>query len=303
MKDKTIKVLLSAYNGEKYIEEQIDSILAQTYQNIEVFVRDDGSTDTTCSLLEEYEKSGKIKLIKGKNVGFIASFFELFQLCGDADYYAFADQDDVWNTNKIEFAIEKLESKNQDIPLLYFSNYDYYSQELKYLGQGNTGEKRPSFHNSLVDCMPLGFNMVFNRKAYLTVIKSRPKHSCGHDWWMYMICSGLGQVIYDDRPTVKYRRHNSNVSAGGMSFWKFQVWRFKKFFLNNYFDNIRKQLQEYEDLYANSLSEDNRKLLSLFTAERFKLKKVIIKLCYPHRFRQSIGEEIMIRSLFLLGKL
>lgn len=303
MKKCKVKVLLSAYNGEKYISQQIDSILQQTYDNIELYVRDDGSKDGTYAILEEYEKKALITLIKGNNKGFIASFFDLLKYCGEADYYAFADQDDVWNENKIEMAIEKMEKANQNIPVLYFSNYDFYTQDLEYQGVGNRGIKKPSFLNSLLDCMPLGFNIVFNKKAYEAVVNCIPQNSCGHDWWMYMVCAGLGQVIYDERPTVKYRRHSSNVSAGGMSFWKFQIWRFKKFFLNNYFANIRNQLMEFEELYGASLKDKDRKVLALFTGKRYNIVNTIKKLCYPHCFRQSINEELMVRCLFILGKL
>ena len=93
MEERKVAILLSTYNGEKYVKEQIDSFLNQTYKNVEIIVRDDGSKDSTVKILKEYQNNyNNIKLTVGKNLGFIKSFFELLKL-GDADYYAFADQD------------------------------------------------------------------------------------------------------------------------------------------------------------------------------------------------------------------
>ena len=94
--EKKVKVLLSAYNGEKYIVEQVESILNQTYQNIELYIRDDGSKDNTLKVLKPYQDNPKVHIIQGENVGFIKSFLQLVELSGDADFYSYADQDDVW---------------------------------------------------------------------------------------------------------------------------------------------------------------------------------------------------------------
>ena len=103
-KDK-IAVLMSAYNGEKYISQQIDSVLTQTYPEVELYVRDDGSTDQTCRILEQYESEGKLHLLKGQNKGFARSFFLLLRKAPEAEYYAWCDQDDVWRSEKLERAI------------------------------------------------------------------------------------------------------------------------------------------------------------------------------------------------------
>ncbi|MBE5946147.1 MAG: glycosyltransferase [Lachnospiraceae bacterium] len=307
---KKINVLLSAYNGEKYIKEQIDSILAQTWDNVEIYVRDDGSTDKTADILKEYEKAGKIKLELGKNVGFIKSFFWLVRNSGDADYYAYADQDDSWFPEKLAMAVEKLESEVSEedlssLPVLYFSNYDYYDEELNFVSHAFSEDdiKNPTFRNCIVDCMPLGFNSVFNKVAKDMMTKDTPKYSCGHDWWTYMICQGMGKVIYDNRPTVKYRRTGNNVSAGGMSFIKFQIWRIKKFIIGGYFLNVRKMLAEYRYLYNHKLQPEDSKLLSLFTRKNYNLIVALKKTFYPKMFRQKAVDELMLRFFFLIGRL
>ena len=93
---KKVIILLSAYNGEKYIREQIKSIINQTYSEIKIYVRDDGSKDQTPQILKEFADEGMIKLYLGENIGFVKSFLWLVKNCENADYYAFADQDDVW---------------------------------------------------------------------------------------------------------------------------------------------------------------------------------------------------------------
>lgn len=307
---KKIQILLSSYNGEKYIREQLDSILSQTWENVEILVRDDGSSDGTPDILREYQQNNKIKLELGKNVGFIDSFFWLVKNSGEADYYAYSDQDDVWFPDKLKMAMEKLEEEvsaidNSSLPILYFSNYDYYDQQLNYISHAFdiSGSKNPSFRNCLVDCMPLGFNSVFNKVARDTMTSNIPKHSCGHDWWTYMVCQGLGKVIYDNRPTVKYRRTGSNVSPGGADFIKHQIWRFKKFILSDYFSNVRIMLGEYRHLYNDILTAKDQKLLSLFTRKKYNLIVALKKCFYPKMFRQGLVDEIMIRFFFLIGKL
>ena len=307
---KKVIVLLSSYNGADHIREQVDSILSQNYRDIELVVRDDGSTDETVDILSEYEAEGRLKLIRGRNVGFIKSFLWLVMHSDEADYYAYADQDDIWLPDKISYAVDMLEReeenlKEKKLPLLYFSNYDICDDNLKFVSRADKEGivKHPTFANALVDCMPLGFNMVFNAAARELMAKDTPLYSCGHDWWTYIVCQGLGKVIYDNRSTVSHIRTGHNVSAGGMSFLKFQIWRFKKFFLNDYFANIRKMLREYEHYYKESLSEKDAELLALFTNKTYSIKNMLNKLFYPHRFRQGIFDELVVRFLFIIGKL
>lgn len=298
-----IKVLLSAYNGARYIEEQIESILNQSYEEVELIVRDDGSTDGTVEILKVYEEKGLIRLETGKNVGFVDSFFWLIEHAGEGDYYFFSDQDDVWFPNKIEMALEKLANVDSSKPVLYFSNYDFYDGDMNFISHHQAKGNKLSFRNSIVDCVPLGFNSCFNKKAYELTIANMPKHSQGHDWWMYMLCSGLGQVIYDDRATVKYRRHNANVSGEEVSFFKFQIWRFQKLFLNGYFGKIKEQIIEFETLFGKQLSLENKKILALFTKKGFHPVNSLKKVFYPKYFRQKLIDEIFLRLVMLIGRL
>lgn len=299
---KKVVVLMSTYNGDQYIVEQIDSILNQTYKNIAILVRDDGSSDNSTKILKEYEKNNEIELIIGDNRGFIRSFFDLIKHSPKGDYYAFCDQDDIWMSEKIERAVRMLEKSNNALPCLYFSDYDYYDQDMQYVGRCISHKKGPSFKNSLVDCISLGISSVFNEKACVMMKEKIPQDCCGHDWWAYMLCAGLGEVIYDNTPTVKYRRHSSNVSPGGMGFIKFQAWRIKKFLVNDYFKQVRKQIKEFYKLYGSELSDDNRRELKLFADDK-RFVNALKKLFSIRLYRQKISDEMMLRVMFLIGKL
>lgn len=300
-----VTVLLSTYNGEKYVREQIESVLEQTYSNIQLLVRDDGSKDGTLRILQEYEKRNQLKLIAGDNVGYISSFFELLVKCDTTDYYAWCDQDDVWEKGKIERAVEVLMNNGENnIPVLYFSDYDYYDSQMVFQKHGLHHQRGPSFANSLMDCIALGFNSVFNDVAREKMLEHIPQHCCGHDWWTYMVCAAFGKVLYDEGYyTVRYRRQPQAVSPGGRGFLDLQIWRFKKFFLNDYFAKIRMQLQEFASLYQEELKTKDRKIMKFFADDKYSLVRAVRKTFYPVWFRQGLSEELMVRVLFLLGRL
>lgn len=175
---RKVNVLLSTYNGNEYLKEQLESVLAQSYKDIEIFIRDDGTKDETCDILREYESRWNVHIEYGENIGFIESFLWLVRNCKKADYYAFCDQDDIWKKYKLERSITILESKKNEIPLLYFSNYEYINNDLVSLGKGYDKKPKASFQNAIVDCITLGFDSVFNDKARELVINDMPKLSC-----------------------------------------------------------------------------------------------------------------------------
>lgn len=303
MNSKKVVILMSTYNGEKYIAEQLESLLNQTYTNIKIFIRDDGSKDKTKEVIKEFQKKSKnIILVEGENVGFINSFFELLNISNTADYYAYCDQDDVWMEDKIERAVKFLEKSDSTKPVLYFSNSDYYDGDMNFLA---TAEKNKiyNFRNSLVECVTQGMTMVINNTTREIIIKNRPQTCLYHDWWTYMICSGFGEIIYDDKSLVKYRRHNKSVTVEGRSKVQLFIWRVKEFLVGDSLKQIKKQLQEYDKFYSGNLTEENRNLLKLFTNEKYNFGVALKKVFYPKRFRRKFVDEISVRVLFLFGKL
>lgn len=298
-----IIICMSTYNGEKYVKEQIESLLNQTYNNIEIYVRDDGSKDNTIKILEEYEKQNKIHFIKGKNVGVVKSFYECLQLAyNNADFFAYCDQDDKWHEDKIEKAITKLSEKSQEIPLLYFSEFNYCDENLNFLNKSNINKKGTSFQNSIVECLSFGITEVFNKKLAEKILNSGTDNICFHDWWAYMISAGIGKVIYDEEATVEYRRTGNNVSPSGKVGIQLQIYRIKKFLFGKYFKNIREQINKYKVQFSKELNKENKKIIDLFSI-KYSFIKSIKKVFYPKMFRQNIIDEIMCRVLFLFGRL
>ncbi len=294
-----VKVLLSSYNGAKYIQEQLDSLFAQTYPNIELYLRDDGSADDTLAVVQHCAGGRDIHITEGKNLGFARSFFTLLQDCGRADYFAFCDQDDVWSEDKIERAVAVLREEDASIPLLYCTRYDFYDKDLRHIGLGPC--KSPSFPNCIVDLVSIGATFVINAKTREMVLQNMPQEVVGHDCWIYMLCQGMGKVIFDPRPSLKYRRTGENASTTAGSFWKRNLGRIRQFLFQKGFEKIRAQARGYWDLYASRLSEEDRKTLALFI--RRTPATALKKLFYPGRFRATLAEELMLRCTFLLGRL
>ncbi len=213
-----VAVMLSAYNGEKFIKEQIDSILNQTGVDVELFIRDDGSKDSTLEILSAYaEDNDNVKLFIEGNVGVGNSFMNLlYSVEGDHDYYSFADQDDIWEEDKLAAAVAMLEQSDK---VLYASNQECVDKYGNSLGLRYGRDSQIHLDpiailekNTLAGC-----TMVFKRSLYeaITDKKSRPSEELLrnriHDVWLAMTASINGGIIYDERSFMKYRQHENNV--------------------------------------------------------------------------------------------
>lgn len=298
--EKKVAVLISTYNGEKYIKEQLDSVLNQTYKNIEIVIRDDGSSDSTIEIIKEYQKKhSNIILKEGTNVGFIKSFFQLLGLA-ESDYYAYCDQDDVWMENKIELAVNALNEADNTKPNMVFGNSDYYDENMKLISEGEK-HRTFSFKNSLYECVAQGMTMTINQAAKELIRDNIPEKCLFHDWWTYMICSGMGQVLYNDETVVKYRRFQKNATAEGQSALKVFLWRIEKLFTDKGMQDIKIQQLEYKKMFYNKLPDENKKILDIFVQEKYNFFKAIRKAFYPQKLRRKLVDDIMVRILFLFG--
>lgn len=214
----TVAVLMSTYNGERFLKEQIDSILNQSGVSVELFIRDDGSKDSTLQLLETYASNhNNIHLFIEQNVGVGNSFMNLlYSVGGEYDYYSFADQDDIWEENKLIEAVSMLAQSDK---VLYASNQECVDKEGNSLGLRYDA-------NSEIHLAPIailekntlaGCTMVFKRSLYeiITDEKRRPSEELLrnriHDVWLSMTASINGGIIYDERSFIKYRQHENNV--------------------------------------------------------------------------------------------
>jgi glycosyltransferase involved in cell wall biosynthesis len=218
-----IHILLSTYNGEKYIEQQINSIIRQTYKNWKLIIRDDGSTDKTPDLIEKYCNLYPEKVIVfGKNninLGSLSSFSSLFTNT-NAQYIMFCDQDDVWLPRKIEKTYEKmtqLENKyGQNTPVLIHTDLTVVNESLEILSnsfqdyQNLTINSDYKIHKLLLNNVITGSTMMINNSLQ-KIVKSIPSEAIMHDWWIGLVAASLGRISYIQETTILYRQHNTNV--------------------------------------------------------------------------------------------
>lgn len=300
---KKVAIIMSTYNGERYIEEQLKSILNQTYKNIDIYIRDDCSTDGTVGIIEKYTSCPRLHFTKGnKNMGYPEGFYYLMSQDIEADYFSFSDQDDVWEPEKIERAVYNLDRMDKDIPLLYFSAYELCDQYLNHIKILPNIKFTPNFRNSLFQCLALGYTMVMNKKAKDICANKRSVKTISKDVWIGMICSGLGEVYFDNTSCAKYRRNDGAFSVSDTNFLSVQKVRFYKLFKNNGFKNINRILTEFFEVFGDELPEKRREELELFLPQKYSVRKVVKKIFYPYRLRYSITDEVMLRIMFLLGK-
>lgn len=264
-----ILIMMSTYNGEKFLIEQLESILNQTFDNFKLMIRDDGSKDKTKEILKYYKKKNpkKIEIIYGKNCGAKNSFLKLLTNCSDEyRFYAFADQDDIWKSNKLELAINKIQ-RNDNIPFLYFSNYDIVTENLTFVRKGYIKSKKIfSLENSLVQCMGLGCTMVFNKKL-LDIIKIKQydyEDIIMHDYWIYFIATTFGKIYLDYESTLLYRQHGKNVYGATISRRKKIKNLLTRINRSNSLSKYRNQSVKFLKIYENYLEENKKEILKKF---------------------------------------
>ena len=219
----SVTIMLGAYNGQNYIAEQLDSIHRQRHSNWELIVSDDGSTDRTPEIINGYVShwpSGKISLRPGPRNGFCKNFLSM--ACDPellSDYYAFSDQDDLWEPEKLSTAIEWFDSIPKNIPALYCGRTASVDNEGNRIGLSTHFKLAPSFRNALVQSIAGGNTMVFNEAArQLLVVAGADVDGPSHDWWLYILVTGAGGLVkYDPVPHILYRQHEGNLVGANKS--------------------------------------------------------------------------------------
>ena len=213
MSGPLVEVLMSTYDGAPYVREQVDSILRQTHRELRLVVRDDGSSDDTVAVLRSIDDD-RLRVVEGDNLGLPDAFFRLLDDSGDdAEYWALADQDDVWVPEKLARAVADL--SRLDGPALYCARVLVTDEQLKPLQPHQLPRRGPSFANALVQNIALGCTTVINRAARDLLRQRWPRDCVMHDAWMYLVVAGAGTVVYDQRVAVLYRQHGGNSVGVG----------------------------------------------------------------------------------------
>ena len=217
-----ITVLMSTYNGEKYLTEQIESILNQRNVDVNLLVRDDGSTDQTLTILKKYQEKGALEFYTGENLGPQRSFLHLLQHAPQCDYYAFSDQDDVWLEDKLTSGIKAICSHDSQ-PAIYACQTQMTNQCLEKIP---TPQLHPicTFGESLVYAYASGCTMVFNNALRTIITSYQPTFIDMHDWWIMSIAAGMkAHLVFDHSAHILYRQHSRNVK--GLNDSKFKEWK------------------------------------------------------------------------------
>lgn len=216
-----IAILMATFNGERFVEEQLNSLLAQSHRDFKVFVRDDGSTDATRSIVEKLALTDtRIELLsEHHNLGVTQNFFRLLEWAGVSfDAYAFCDQDDCWLPDKLRDAAHALQTGATERPRLYFTRLTIASANLEPLGFSPI-PKQLSFWNAVAQNVVTGCTAVINRRARELVLRSRyhDPRNWSHDWWLYLVLARFGELLYNPQSGILYRQHDGNLMGSKQS--------------------------------------------------------------------------------------
>lgn len=306
-----VNILMSTYNGADYICEQLDSLYDQIGIIVNLFVRDDGSTDNTIELIEHYRnKFHSIKIYKEHNIGATRSYYALSRKVLSenvpCEYYAFCDQDDIWKKDKVIKGILALKDMNSKKPLLYYTNLTILDEKGYKKGLLlNKNSKSTSRKNGLASIGAYGCTCIFNKPALekFCDIRNCSEHIY-HDNWLYAVCVFLGEIYYDDESHILYRQTGLNVSGKKkQGIW---VWgqRIQKVL------NLSEEKNLYEDIaselifcFKNSLRKKDINFLELFLKYRYDMK-CMIRLLFSRRMKvKSVSKNICIMGRILLKKI
>lgn len=298
-----VTVLLSTYNGEKYLREQIDSILNQEDVEISIIARDDGSKDRTIEILNYYsEQFNNFSFYTGDNKGPAGSFFDLINHSGGSEYYAFADQDDVWDKDKIKVAVDNLSKRNSEIPLLYYSNLRIVDQNLNFC---RLSHNKPRMHKdkylSLTEGLMTGCTGVFNESLAKMIRGHVPTKCSMHDTWLYMIAMFFGEAIYDFSPHISYRQHEGNVIGAHKGKYNFKaiIKRVKRLF-NRDLQPKYTNACSFDSIYGSSLSKTDRDVILKIVNYKKTFSSWMSLLFCTKIHTTSVEREIRYRLLILL---
>jgi rhamnosyltransferase len=300
---KTVQVLMSTYNGEKYLDEQIQSLILQEGVKVEILVRDDGSSDNTISKLKAWESKGVLKWYSGENIGPARSFMDLVKNAPRSDYYAFCDQDDVWDNDKLISAVKMLEKFNNKEPALYFSKTRLVDSNLKPIKSQDKSNPKITLGSALIINSATGCTEVFNH-ALLEVLKRYNNENIYmHDGWVYKLCLAIdGNVLFDEIAHISYRQHGNNVIGGKQSFYKKYKRRFKNLLVDR--NCIRSNdARELIKGYADLIPDENLELIKRVADYKLNLKNRLKLICDKEIKTNSLEHNLAFICAVLFGVL
>ncbi|GGE27904.1 glycosyltransferase family 2 protein [Streptococcus himalayensis] len=266
-----VNILMSTYNGERFLREQIDSIRRQTVSDWTLLIRDDGSSDGTRDIIEEYcQKDERISFINPDdttNLGVINSFHTLLQYKA-ADYYFFSDQDDVWLEHKLEWQLEEAQAYPADKPLLVYTDLTVVGQDLTIMHESMV--KTQSDHANTLLVQELTENTVTGGVAMVNhtlaeLWTGQEAHALlMHDWYLALVAAALGNLVYIEQPTELYRQHEANVLGARTLKKRMHNWIRPHVLFAKYWKLIKDSQRQARNLLDLPLSAKDRELVENF---------------------------------------
>ncbi len=324
-----IRIFLCSYNGEKYIREQVESILAQkTREDFQILVSDDGSKDHTLEILRDIQKDVgeeklRILLQNTPNGSAWKHFLKLFSegYWKGADYIFLSDQDDVWKSDKIEKCMAEMKRqeeivKDKHIPILVHCDSVVADQDLHEISPSfvdfqKMSPERSKFCQLLVQNNVVGGAMVINA-ALSEKIREVPNHVVMHDMWIALLASCFGEISFLPESLYYYRQHGSNVLgaekgsrigeiAGRLGIGRKDGKSKKEMDAHSksVYGELFLQASEFMRIYASELSDRDRKTLKAFLSipKKNRFGKICTVLRYGftfNMFHRTIGELLFI---------
>lgn len=325
-----IEILLATYNGERFLPEQIESIINQSYTDYKILASDDNSSDCTFEILRSYESvlGEKINVVQSNTHSAKENFYNLLDMA-DAEYIALCDQDDFWESDRLKKsleAVQRLERRyGKETPILVHSDLEIVDEnlnsqnkkmsELTGMSEAITHAKKESkylftisteksFSRYLVENNITGNTVIIN-KALLDIYK-RPKVSFMHDWWLGLIAFTFGKVGYLNECLVKYRQHESNELGAKNPLELHNIKKRNKKKIRENYDCMFAQVDEFLRLYKDELGKSRsadtyfaRKYLNAFANMKSKNRVSKIRDILKYSFFKSskiltIGEMLNI---------
>ena len=300
-----IQILLSTYNGEKYLKEQLDSFLAlDNFEACSVLIRDDGSTDGTKEILREYERLDQFVVCYGENCGVSKSYWWLLEhsdrIC---EYFAFSDQDDIWLPDKLKNAIEaiKRRQKKTEFPILFASLSQIVDRDLNPLGSTLRHRKPVGYYNAMVQNVLPGHTQVLTRKLRDELLLHGASEIHAVDWWMYLAASAIGEICFLDDFTVLHRQHGDNCVGYSISFLQKTKQRFHNL-KSKKANAISVQLADFYRRYESDMPWEYRKETQRYFSAMTSVTSRIGYALTSRAYRQSLMDSLLFRVLYILGK-
>lgn len=274
---------MSTYNGQQFLSEQIRSIQEQSYTDWTLFIRDDGSSDNTKEILKDFERQdSRIHLIdsdKSDNLGVIKSFHKLVNY-ERAGYYFFCDQDDVWLPNKLELSLNEAQNYPADLPLMVYMDLKVVNQDLEIMTESMV--KSQSHHANTELVQELTENTVTGGVAMINHTLAKMWQETDdilmHDWFLALLASAFGNLVFIDQPGELYRQHSDNVLGARTLSKRLKKWIRPHILFAVYWDLIKNSQKQARHLLQMPLSQSNRELIEGFVTimdkpmlERFRI--------------------------------